>query len=343
MYPTRRHLRTVVVLVLLTCTWIWCEPAVADVEAELVVENLLNPCGLAIQPETGHLFVADSGNLRVVRVVDGSPRAVIAGFPQDRFGDDPGLIFGPLALGFLDRQTLVVGGGGSAEGQDLVRIYSVPATAAASAIPAHEMQASFALPADGQMPAEGDFFGIAIQQSAVFFSCQGDDEQGWLARAAREGNTLRSLERFIPTRYAQEAGTPTGLAISSEGHLVAGQLGRLDAAPDSRISFYNPNDGRLLLNLQTGLRDITGVAYSPAGQLYATDLAWAEPAEGGLFQLIATTRGGKLAVEAKKIIALERPTALIFGSGGSLYVSVLGNEAREESGKVLRIRLGEDD
>ena len=339
----RCHLRTVVLLAQFTCTWICSSYAVADVEVELVLEKLHNPCGLAIQPQTQHLFVADSGNLRVLRVVDGSPREVIVGFPQDRFGEDPGITFGPLALGFLDRQTLIVGAGGLPVGQDLVRVYSVPAAANASPIPAHEMQASFALPADGEMPTEGDFFGIAIQRSAVFFSCHGDDQQGWLARAARGGNTLRSLERFIPTQYGQEVGTPSGLAISSEGHLVAGHFGRLDVARDSRISFYNPNDARLLLNLQTGLRDITGVAYSPDGQLYATDLAWAEPAEGGLYQLIATTRGGQLGVEAKKIIALERPTALVFGPDGSLYVSVLGIETGEENGKVLRIRFGAGD
>ena len=36
------------------------------VEVKTVVERLNNPCGIAIQPETGHVFVSDSGALRVL-------------------------------------------------------------------------------------------------------------------------------------------------------------------------------------------------------------------------------------------------------------------------------------
>ena len=37
----------------------------------VVLEGLHNPTGLAKQPGTGHIFVADSGTAKVVRIVDG--------------------------------------------------------------------------------------------------------------------------------------------------------------------------------------------------------------------------------------------------------------------------------
>ncbi|MDB4468390.1 hypothetical protein N9093_00880, partial [bacterium] len=49
------------------------------VEVKTVVERLNNPCGVAIQPTTGHVFVSDSGALRVIRIVDGKAEPVITG------------------------------------------------------------------------------------------------------------------------------------------------------------------------------------------------------------------------------------------------------------------------
>jgi glucose/arabinose dehydrogenase len=56
----------------LTCAALLAAPAIAqDASVETVVGGLNNPCGIAIQPETGHVFIADSGAGRVVRVVEG--------------------------------------------------------------------------------------------------------------------------------------------------------------------------------------------------------------------------------------------------------------------------------
>ena len=45
------------------------------------------------------------------------------------------------------------------------------------------------------------------------------------------------------------------------------------------------------MNLETRLYDITGLAYSPkTGLLYATDFAWMQTDEGGLFRLDAVAQ-----------------------------------------------------
>ena len=67
---------------------------------------------MAIQPETGHVFVAESGALKVVRIVDGESEDVVVGFSKDYTGKSPIYEIGPLSLLFLDRDTLLIGDGG---------------------------------------------------------------------------------------------------------------------------------------------------------------------------------------------------------------------------------------
>jgi hypothetical protein len=75
--------------------------------------------------------------------------------------------------------------------------------------------------------------------------------------------------------------------------------------------------------LKAALHDLTGVAYSPkTGRLYGVDFAWAAPAEAGLFEL--AIEGDT--VKPRKIVALDKPTALAFDPQGNLYVTILGTQ-----------------
>ena len=91
-----------------------CMPLVAaEPKVETVLEGLINPCGVAIQPETNTVFVSDSGSGRVVRVGgEKKSEEVIAGSPRDVYGKGPKYEIGPLGIAFLDKETLVVGDGG---------------------------------------------------------------------------------------------------------------------------------------------------------------------------------------------------------------------------------------
>ena len=61
-----------------------------------------------------------------MRVVDGKLEDVIVDFPLDVYGKGPMYNMGPLGLAFLDRDTLVVGGGGLVDDNELLRVYKVP-------------------------------------------------------------------------------------------------------------------------------------------------------------------------------------------------------------------------
>ena len=98
----------------------------ADPKVETVLEGLINPCGVAIQPDTGVVFVSDSGAGKVVKVVGGKAVDVIANSPKDLYGKGPKYDVGPLGIAFFDKNTLVVGDGGYVDGKEFVRVFTLP-------------------------------------------------------------------------------------------------------------------------------------------------------------------------------------------------------------------------
>ena len=99
---------------------------VAAPEARVVAEGLVNPCGIAVQADSQHIFV--SMKERVVRLVPGETfeqSDEIVEFPTDQYGKGPVYDIGPLGLVFVDAETLAVGGGGNGDGEDIVRFYSI--------------------------------------------------------------------------------------------------------------------------------------------------------------------------------------------------------------------------
>src|SRR5712671_3316137 len=98
-----------------------------DVKVEQVVGGLSNPCGVALQPGTGQVYLTDSANGRVCRVNNGKLEDVITGSPKDVYGKGPFYDIGPLGLIFTsDGKSLVVGDGGYKDGEECIRVYTVP-------------------------------------------------------------------------------------------------------------------------------------------------------------------------------------------------------------------------
>jgi DNA-binding beta-propeller fold protein YncE len=328
------------VALLLTATTAYAQP-----EAETVVDGLNNPCGVAIQPNTGHVFVADSGAGRVIRVVDGKVEEVITGFPSDVYGKGPKYNIGPLGLAFLNENTLIVGGGGQSDGEELLRSYEVP-KAGEAAIAADKMLASHKLGGTDEIKGEGNFYGVVVAANGVFVTCNGDDTKGWVARAAVDGNKIGPFERYIATKdTTEEVDAPVAIAVMPKtGHIVVGQMGEITKPNDGVLTFYNAKTKKALLNLETNLYDVTGLAYSPKkNRLYALDFAWMAPAEAGLFRLDKKKKDGVQSIVNKKILGLDKPTALAFGADGSLYITVIGT-AEEGSdakpGKLIKLAPG---
>lgn len=334
------NLRTMAVIAALSlcCTASYGQPKVTT-----VVGGLDNPSGVAVQPETGHVFVSDSGAGKVIRVVDGKAQDVVVGFKTDIYGKGPMYNIGPLGLMFLDKNTLVVGGGDLVDGEEKLRVFTVPA-AGEDPVKVDQAISSYALPAEGDIKGEGNFYALAGGKDAIFATSNGDDTKGWVAKASVKNGKVTDFKRFIATKEAVNVDAPVGATMSPRGELVIGQMGEITVPHDGLLTFYRAEDGKMLMNLETGLYDITALAYSPKGELLATDFAWMKTDEGGLFQLIATQKEGKQAIEAKKIVALDKPSAMAFGSDGTLYITVFGTAkegASQKPGSLVSIQMGD--
>jgi len=314
-----------------------------DVKVEQVVGTLSNPCGIAVQPGSGAIYLADSANGRVCRVDNGKLVDVITGSPKDVYGKGPFYDIGPLGLVFTsDGKSLVVGDGGYKDGEECIRVYTVPeAGKPALNFEKDASQKLGPLPAMEGVLAEGNLYGLALTSSALYVTSNGDDTKGWVLKADLNGTKFGKLQRWLPTKEMVDVDAPVGIAINKQGDIVVGQFGEVNKPNDSLLTFYSAKTGKMLSNFETNLYDITGLAYSPkTGLLYATDFAWMKPDEGGLFRIDA----GQGGVKVTKITSLDKPTALAFAPDGTLYITVIGPKGESENapkqGKLLKIAPG---
>lgn len=313
-----------------------------DVKVETVVGGLNNPCGIAMHPKTGEIYVADSGAARVCKIKDGKVVPVITEFPIDVYGKGPKYDIGPLGLAFLDENHLLVGGGGLKDGEELLRLYKLPEDG--KTIKASEMVASKNLPAKDDIKGEGNFYALAISGDNVYVSSNGDDTKGWLGKATIKDGKIADYQRGIATKEAIEVDAPVGLTIDPKnGYIVVGQMGEITIPGDGQLSFYSPKDGKLLANFEAGLSDITAVAYNNTTyQMYALDFCWNDTKKGGLFHMIKTRdeKTKKSGCKANLIVNLDKPTAMVIDKDGNAYVTVIGTaEGDKPGGKLLKIKL----
>jgi len=328
-----------------------CAPVLAFAEEPTtVLSGLDNPTGIAIQPDTGTIFVADSAAGKVVRVVDGKAQDVVVGSPTDIYGKGPMYNIGPLGIAFFDKDTLVVADGGFVDGKEHIRTFTVPAAGAAAAkYDADEKYKSNAIEGSGEgenaIKPEGNLYGLVVTKSAAYVTCNGDDTKGWISKIDIEGTKFGKLERFIATKEATEVDAPVAITMNPKtGDLVVGQMGEINKPKDGLVTFYNAKTGKKLLNLEAELYDITGLAYSPkTGLLYGTDFAWMDTKEGGLYRIDADLKDGQQSIKTKKIASLDKATALAFAPDGTLYITVIGSAkegSEEKPGKLLKIAPG---
>ena len=315
----------------------------AEPKVTPVITGLDNPCGVIIQPSTGDLLVSDSAAGRIIRYnpkTGGKAYPVVTGFSQDIYGKGPMYNIGPLGLGFIDQNTLVVGGGGHKDGEEVSFIYSMPA-------PGKMIQADDAQQKLGPIPpseeskmGEGNHYGVAISKDAIYFTSNGDDTKGWILRSELKGGKAGELKPFIATKVAlEDTDAPVGITLSKEGNLIVGQSGEVNKPADSLLTSYSPQ-GKLLMRAATELHDIAGLAYSPSGKLYAVDFAWVDDKQGGLFRLDVTKEGNTATVKSTKIASLDKPTAMVFDADGACYVTVFGTAkegSKAKPGQLVKI------
>jgi hypothetical protein len=201
-------------------------------------------------------------------------------------------------------------------------------------------------PADRPLEGGGRFCGLTKTSKAVFFTT-GGASQGWILKASLEANRLTDLQTFIATKKLTGRAGPAGLTVNPQPrlpYLVVGQMGRIDVPHDSNLAFYSPRSGRLAMNISTGLHDLVGLSYSPAGNLFGIDFAWQVESDGGVYRLDDAQLATRTTCQAMKIAAARRPTSLVFAPDGALYVTALGpasadtdNQSDQKTGVLLKI------
>jgi len=327
-----------VVISCLTISALLTQPLSAEEpKPKVLVTNLENPSGIAIQEGSGDVFVAS--RYGVYRYKPGEKdRAkkndleIINSFEiqEDQqtgtYGKGPIYSIGPLGLAFMDGEHLVVGDGSRVDGDEYVRVYKIGAERAKPW--QTEDQAAFTLgpikAGEQSVKGEGNFYGVAVGAGAIFVTCNGDDTKGWVAKSVIAEGKPGELTPAIATKVATTVDAPVPVTFTADGsQLVVGQMGEITVEGDSLLTFYDPASGELKKSLTTGLNDIAGLAYSPSGKLYATDFSWMDSSKGGLFELVIGADDAS-AVEAKKILSLDKPTAITFDKEGRLYLATFG-------------------
>ncbi len=306
------------------------------------VIHLDNPSGVCVHPVTGHIFVTSRQG--VFRLVPGKPGKIyleVEGFPTDVYGKGPKYNIGPLGCTLWGTDRLIVPDGSRPDGEEVVRVYKIE-----DAVPTKvrkEVDAEFTLgPIKGTgegAKGEGNFYQAVVWNDAIYVTSNGDDTKGWIVVSKIADGKPGELTPTIATKEATMVDAPVAIAVSPDkSQLVVGQMGEMTVPGDSLLTMYD-KEGKLVKNLKTGLHDITGLAYSPGGKLYATDFAWNDPTQGGLFELVI--EGDE--VKPKKILGLDRPTALAFDKEGALYITVFGtgkDTGDKPTGGLVRLEPG---
>ncbi len=333
--------------------------AVADepqLKVETVLSGLTNPCGVAIQPNTGSVFVSDTGAGQIVRLSATADKSipVVTGFPQsgDVNNKEPAYGVGPLGLLFLDQNTLVAGEGALHQGDEVVRVFDLPAGPKTLTFDDARQKLRPGDDSPSKIKAAGNFFALAQTPTALLVTAHGADGTAWVLFVSLKHDQISGdLDPMIQAKAVTKIDALMGIAVSKRGFLV---LGPRDENPKSTgnkphdhslLAFYNAKNGNQLMSLPTGLHDITGLAYSPkSDRLYAVDFAWDDPSAGGLYRLDSATVDGRAGVKAVKMTALDKPSTLAFSPDNVLYVTAFGSLPKEQKtakppspGKLLKI------
>ena len=309
-----------------------------EFDQKVIAEGLNTPAGLAVQPETGDVFVSTSdGVLRLDAENNFAANPEIIGFETDTYGKGPSYSFGPLGLGFINSETLAIGGGGKKDGEDLVWLIDVPTNPSTPPLKIDQAKKSFGpiTAGDDSFRGEGNFFGLCIDNQKIYTASHGDDSKAWISEIDLndESSVLRPM---IAAKTSTYVDGPSGMALLPNGKLLLAQTGELNENPDSILAIFDLKSGELEKTIKTGLYDITSILVdSNTSDIFVTDFSWANPDKGGLYLVDLKDGGANV-----KCASLVHPTALALATTGDIVVACAaksenGDDVPSHQGKVL--------
>jgi hypothetical protein len=316
-------------------------------DPEVVIRGLDYPVGVAVQPQTNHVFVAEGVAARVVRIVDQRAEPVLLGFPRKARPMGSAMPeIGPRGMTFLNRSTLAVLGTGEKDRGDPLVIAEAPAPTD----PPRTVETALQLTvADSNADQRWQLQGVTVVGSAVLCAMTSGNGRSGIARfmiqnpAELERSTSYGPCELFATINSANGDRLVCLTSSPRGELVAGH--RAVAEPhEGRITFHRATDGMPLLQLATGVPTLTMLTYGPrrsgeaVSHLYALCGSRTEDG-GGLYRLDAALADGQVRIRPQKLASLNRPTAMAWAGDGSLYVTILGNgaaDATQPAGELIR-------
>ena len=307
----------------------------------VVTSGLSFPTGISVRPDTGDIFVSESGLGRVVAIDGGRVNVVLDQFPRNSvawLGEEP---LGPLGLHFMTRDLMAVAfDDASDEGErrgyvqffDLAQreswkpdgdLYSDASTSRLGPIEVQGVRET------GTLAAVGNIVSLMSVYSDIYVASSGDSAHAGVAFGRYIEGESQPLVRF--RRTVQDLGAeavPTALTISPDGHLVITGI-RTGNGPN-RILFYHARGGKRLLRLDIDLAHVVALAYSPNRELlYALNrrpevAATRLDRDGrvsGLYRIDGAFEANKVVARTTLVVPLPAPCAMAFTPDGDLLVT----------------------
>jgi hypothetical protein len=316
----------------------------ATFRTEVVINQLDNPCGLALRPSSERnapqeILFAESGRGRVLGFTVENPKAtreVLTGLTVAEV-EPLKTRASAWSLGFVTPTKLAVYGG-IKDGSDRVGVYILPAEHEPLSAEMQDHQVTIG--EDEATESQPLLSGMIFGETTAYFSIGSTEVPGQIYRSGLAANRIEMPQPLLNTAESQRSRWPTGVCLSPSTKMqfvVVAFAGDMSESRDSRVAFLIPVSGKVSLDLTPGLVDVVGLAYSPSGQLYAIDLAWEDEGAGGVYRLDDVRFEGQPACRAVKVAEIARPTSLMFAPDGVLYATAWGTGGDAKLGTVVKI------